>query len=79
MADSPLCDICGVTESVEHQLILCRNANRRWQLFNSLTGSTVTSLQEVLSCSHDNIIEILSLKGYYRLIEVRKFEIVLLQ
>ena len=51
LSDSPLCDICGQIESVEHQLFLCRNAVRIWNLYFRITGIRIGSLFEVLCCS----------------------------
>ena len=48
MADSPLCEICGQVESVEHQLLECPNAKRIWQLYHRLGGTRVTTLFHVI-------------------------------
>ena len=52
MTDSPECQLCGQIESVEHQLFTCANASRIWDLYGRLTGEQVSSLFEVIACSH---------------------------
>ena len=53
LADSPMCEICGQVETVEHQLFSCRNAMKVWELYHRLTNSRIHSLYEVLDCSKD--------------------------
>ena len=59
MADSPHCDVCGHVETVEHHLVLCRNAQRVWTLYNQVTGESVTSLFDVISFSRNKGNEII--------------------
>ena len=46
-------------ESVEHQLFLCRNATRVWNLFYRSTGINIGSLFEILICTANVEIEII--------------------
>ena len=59
LADSPGCAVCGLDESVEHQLFSCPNAVRIWQLYYSLTGIRIGSFYEVLGCGSDVANEII--------------------
>ena len=58
IAPSPLCDLCGQVETVEHHLFLCDNAKRVWQLFYRITGDRVESLFDVLKCSRQHATEV---------------------
>ena len=51
LTDSPLCEICGQVETVEHQLFSCTNAVRLWELYYRLSQNSTGSLYDVLSCS----------------------------
>ena len=58
IAPSPDCEVCGQVESVEHQLVLCRNATRIWNFFYRSTGISIGSLYEVLTCTGNLEVEI---------------------
>ena len=53
LVDSPSCSVCGLDETVEHQLFSCRNAGRIWSLYLKLTGIRVLSLYEAISCGRN--------------------------
>ena len=59
ISDSPMCEICGHVETVEHQLFLCSNATRIWQLFYDIAGIRIDSLFDVLECGSRQSAEIL--------------------
>ena len=48
LATSPLCTVCNLTETVEHQLLECSNATRLWNMFHSLSGVKVDSIKMLL-------------------------------
>ena len=48
---SPLCEVCGAVESVEHHLHLCPNAIRMWELYQRITGEKIDSLVDIILCS----------------------------
>ena len=57
--NSPACDICGLSESVEHHLFECRNATRIWTLFHRMTERRIESLFDVVNCSNNLETEII--------------------
>ena len=59
MVDSPSCGVCGLDETVEHQLFLCRNAVRIWDLYLKLTGVRITSLYEAICCGNNVVNEVI--------------------
>ena len=58
LTDSSNCTICGQVETVTHQLFECRNAQRLWSMFNTITGKVVGSMLEVIMCTKEREIEI---------------------
>ena len=59
LTDSPLCEICGQIETVEHQLFLCPNAGRLWDLFHRMTNVRIESLFDVVHCKTNIGLEII--------------------
>ena len=59
LTDSPLCEICGQIETVEHQLFLCPNARRLWDLFHRMTNVRIESLFDVVHCKTNIGLEII--------------------
>ena len=51
LTNSPSCDICGQTETVEHQLFTCRNSQKLWNLYHRFTNQHIAHFYEVLTCS----------------------------
>ena len=51
LTDSPKCLICGEIETVEHQLFVCKNARRLWQIYNNIFGEQISFEQSVLAQS----------------------------
>ena len=59
LADSALCESCGMVESVEHQLYSCQNAERVWDLFRQMTSEAISSFLDVILCNNRPEIEII--------------------
>ena len=57
-ADSPLCQLCGQIESVEHQMFSCQNSQRLWRLYHRITNQSINNLLEVVTCGKDSCQEI---------------------
>ena len=72
MTDSPSCEICGLDETVEHQLFSCRNAQCIWETFYKITGVRTGSLYEVLCCSNNLEIEIVKSTLIKALIQINR-------
>ena len=53
IAASPMCTFCGQVETVEHQLFLCANAARLWQLYQRITHRAISSLYDLLICENN--------------------------
>ena len=51
LTDSPKCLICGEIETVEHQLFVCKNARRLWQIYNNIFAEQISFEQSVLAQS----------------------------
>ena len=49
LTDSPKCLICSEIETVEHQLFVCKNASRLWQIYNNIFAEQITFEQSVLA------------------------------
>ena len=59
ISDSPNCAICGQVESVAHQFFECANARKLWDLYNRLTGKSMTDFLQVIVCTERIDIEII--------------------
>ena len=59
LTDSPMCEICGQVETVEHPLFLCQNAVKWWAFYHRITRARVSSLFEVLCCTTDVGLEVI--------------------
>ena len=57
------CTICGETETVFHQLFLCKNAVRFWTIFSEITGKEIPTnvghFARTISVTNDYLIEVL--------------------
>ena len=70
LSDSPLCVGCGQDETVEHQLVVCANAARLWEMFKNITGIEIRSMKDLLSCSDTVEAEILKSAVIKALIQI---------
>ena len=51
LSDSAQCTGCALVESVEHQLLDCANAQRLWNMYRLITGSSIQSFKDLIICS----------------------------
>ena len=51
IANNDKCEICGETETAVHQLFLCKNAKRLWDLFGTCTNQLDINKKQTLSDS----------------------------
>ena len=72
IADSPNCLRCGQIESVDHQMFECENAQRLWNVFRTVTGTSVASYRDVVQCEGNYGSEILKSAIIKALIQIHR-------
>jgi hypothetical protein len=70
ITDSPACAICGASESVEHQLLTCPNAQAFWNYYYQFTSHRVESFEDILSASQSTAVEIVKSAILRKLIQI---------
>jgi hypothetical protein len=70
LTDSPACAICGASESVEHQLLTCPNAQAFWNYYFQFTAKRVNSFEEILSASQSTAVELVKTVILRKLIQI---------
>jgi len=58
LTTSPLCLICGLKETVEHQLFQCVNARRLWNIYERTFRTKCQSFYEEVNVTKDKLKEI---------------------
>jgi hypothetical protein len=70
LTDSPACAICGEAESVEHQLLICPNAQAFWTYYFQFTSKRVNSFEDILSASQSTAVELVKSVILRKLIQI---------
>jgi hypothetical protein len=70
LTDSSACAICGEAESVEHQLLICPNAQTFWNYYSQFTSQRINSFEDILSASQSTAVELVKSVILRKLIQI---------
>lgn len=70
ITQSPNCPICQQVESIQHQLVECRNANRLWRFFRNYTQISIGGLSDLIAPTNSMPIEIVKSVILRKLIQI---------
>ena len=52
------CEVCGIIETVQHQLFDCANAKKVRELTKQVTGKDINTMYDLIACTRDQDLEI---------------------
>jgi len=72
LSDSPSCSVCGIVESVEHQLYECSNAKRLWKTLEKVTGYAPTDFYHLICYEGPLEVEVLKSVVFKLLVQINR-------
>jgi len=72
ISDTPICETCGLVESVQHQLFECSNAKRFWTTLKELTGYAPIDFYHLICCEGSLEVELLKSVVFKLLVQINR-------